>query len=438
MNSLKSIIELVKTKLSKDTVLEISWVFITQLTNVVLGFIIIKILSSMGSEDYGIYSLVLTVAALAGLFYGPLSQAFIKFYYHYLGQSLSGLFVLFNYRMLLLSFFSVLLISAAAMIFSWMFGFYSTPVFFLSAGLFIASLKLSEFFNYALNTIRKRKENSLLQAAEKILSIIVLYHLFSNSVLDVENSLLTLAMVYLFSFFLKITVFNKNIPVESQKDTSRLIEVRAKILKYMMPFILWSIAGWLQMNGERWIINGYLTTADVGIYAMMMSLVNAFVVIPNNVIVEFFTPIIFKQYSNISGIKNIVEGFIYIRLTVALIFIITVISTLIMFWFGGRLIILISDESYTVYSNLLPMLTLGSGLFLIGQAFALLGMGLNQPEKYISPKVSIGILSVILNLMLVYLIGVKGVAYTVLIVGIVYLVYIYLVNQRILNSFIKD
>ena len=40
-----------------------SWVFFGQVFSVGLGFVILKLLSGLGPENYGIYTLVLTIAA---------------------------------------------------------------------------------------------------------------------------------------------------------------------------------------------------------------------------------------------------------------------------------------------------------------------------------------------------------------------------------------
>ncbi|MDP3831813.1 MAG: hypothetical protein Q8Q47_11115, partial [Ignavibacteriaceae bacterium] len=77
-------VRLIKEKFSAQNFSEISWVVIGQILNVLLNFLIIKQLASLGTESYGIYALILTINLLMGsLLYGPATQAFIRFYYHY-------------------------------------------------------------------------------------------------------------------------------------------------------------------------------------------------------------------------------------------------------------------------------------------------------------------------------------------------------------------
>ncbi len=207
--------------------------------------------------------------------------------------------------------------------------------------------------------------------------------------------------------------------------------MKSRLFQYVYPFLIWGFSGWLQLNGEKWIINGVLSTADVGIYAVMMALVNGLVIVPNNIISDFATPIIFQQYADLNNKDNLKTGLHYIRLNILIIFVLTLFSTLITYIWGRELINLISSKGYTVYWYLLPMLCLGTGLFLTGQAQTVLGMSLNVPKKYLAPKVSIGILSIILNFINIKYFGINGVAYTVLMIGLIYVFFISFVNRKI-------
>ncbi|MBT8385955.1 MAG: hypothetical protein KJO12_00960, partial [Ignavibacteria bacterium] len=175
-------------------------------------------------------------------------------------------------------------------------------------------------------------------------------------------------------------------------------------------------------------------TVDVGIYAIMIALINAFIVVPNNIISEFTTPIIFQHYADLSDREKTNAGHDYIKLTIAVVLFISIISSGIMLIWGKELIILVSDSNYSVYWYLLPALCLGTGLFLTGQAQTILGMALNQPMKYLIPKVTIGLLSVILNLVLIKIYGLAGVAYSVLATGIIYTLFIFIINRKMIHS----
>jgi len=431
-----NIIQIIKNKVNYNSASEMGWVVLGQSINVLLGFLIIKIISKIGPEQYGVYALILTIAAVLGLFYGSFLQGFLRYYYHYeeLNRRDDIIKLMFRFVSLtLIVFLSLTVIISLA--FPLLIEQYSV-VFFLSAGLFVVASKLSEFFNSILNLIRKRKENALLQASERILMIaalllflwqqnlLLIYILFAFSCI---SFILALTKIYMFRKFVP-PVHKESSYSDSQKEIIKTVMI------YISPFLIWGIAGWFQLNGEKWIINGVLSVTDVGIYAVMMAIVNALVVIPNNIITEFATPIIFKQFADMNNKENVVTGYYYIKINMLIVLLITGISTLLTFIWGNELITLISSKEYTVYWYILPLLVLGTGLFYTGQAQTMLGLGLSKPQKYIAPKLIIGIGSLGINFFFVSFFGLTGIAYSILLIGLLYVLYITLVNRGILRT----
>jgi len=436
MKEFGNIFQIIRSKISYNSASEMGWVIFGQSINVILGFLIIKLISKVGPEQYGIYALILTIAAVLGLFYGAFLQGFLRYYYHY--EELNRrddivrlMFRFLRFTLLVFIFLTVLI----SLLFPLFVEGYSS-LFFLAAGLFVVASKLSEFFNSILNLIRKRKENALLQASERTLMIgALLLFLW-------QNDLVLLYIISAFGFIsfilalTKIFVFRKNVPANSKIEVSRKNQkdIIRTVMVYISPFLIWGAAGWFQMNGEKWIINGVLSVSDVGIYAIMMAIVNALVVIPNNIITEFATPIIFKQFADMNNRENIGTGYTYIKINMMIILIITITATLLTFFWGREIINLISSSKYSVYWYILPVLILGTGLFYTGQAQTLLGMGLSQPQKYIAPKIIIGVGSLGVNFFFIFLFGLKGISYSILVIGLLYVLYITVVNRRILRA----
>lgn len=435
MKEIREIISLLLLKVSKKSTTEITWVALGQTINLFLSFIIIKFISKIGPEQYGIYTLILTIAALLGLFYGSFLQGFLRYYYHYENLNQRSHFVLLMYRFLKITILIFIIITIITSLLSPFQDEFYSSLFLLVSGLFIIISKVSEFFNSVLNLIRKRKENSLLQALEKILMIIVVIILLSKNNLELFSILLAFGCISLFLVFIKTYTFRKYAPIKITETNQTDIQKKMirTVLIYISPFLIWAIAGWLQINGEKWIINAILSVKEVGIYAIMIAIVNALVVIPNNIINEYAAPIVFKQFADIDNKENVNTGYSYIKISTLLILIITLIATLITFLWGDKIITLVSSKNYSTYWEVLPLLALGTGLFYTGQTQTLLGLGLSKPQKYIAPKLIIGIGSVGLNLLFISYFGFLGIAYTILVIGVIYVFYISLVNKRLLK-----
>ncbi len=433
------IIFLFKQKRNDLPVSEILWVIAGHTLNVILGFVIIKILSRMGTESYGIYALIITFAALLGLiFYGPLQQGFIRFYYVYSNKGLANVYAALLFKTLLVSFIVFFLIAIVIGLLKDLLPIPFSFLFVLTASAFVIISKISETFNSLLNLLRKRKENAIIQTLEKILQVILLLVLLNQKRLLLVEVISLLLFTSIVFGILKMILFRKFLPDEKKSSSENLTngknEMRRTTAAYIIPFLIWGISGWLQSNGERWIISGLLSVSDVGIYAIMMSLVNALVAIPNNMIAEFATPIIFQQYSDLTDKIKIKTGFRYISLITLVVFILSIFSAAITFFIGKIFIELISSKSYSGYWQLLPFLCLGTGLYLTGQAQAYLGMALNLPQKYLLPKIMIGILSIVFNYIFINAFGINGIAYTILITGLLYLLHISFINKKIISE----
>ncbi len=417
---------------------EMMWVLLGQVINLLFGFGLVKIISTLGTAVFGEYSLLMTIAALLGMiFYGPVTQGFLRYYYQYENGSSANRFVRLVYN--ILTYFSLIIFSLSVLLSFYMTYSAGWKIYaFILYGLFVILLKLTEFFNSFLNLLRKRKENSILQAIEKVIIIFLLLLLLFFNEITLPGALASYCAVMISFIIIKITYLNKFLPAEEKTSTDSYTHDRKKmfsnLLTYVLPFLIWGLTGWLQLNSEKWIMAELLSTRDVGIYAVMMSLISAFIIVPNTTISDFATPIIFQKFSNLSDDSSVKAGIKNVLMSVILSVVILIFSVVITFLLGRYLILLISSPDFTVYYYLLPLLVVGAGMFYVGQTFCFLGMGLNKPKKYLFPKILVGILSPLLNFYFINFWGINGVAYSTLMIGFIYLVHISLINLSLLKE----
>lgn len=442
MKIFSQLIELIKQKIKSDSAPEFYWLISGQLLSVLLGFINIKILSKLGPSDYGLYALIITISTLlVQIYYGPIQQGFLRFYYYYFNLNQAKIYINLLYRILFISSVSLISITLiATFIIKSHYAF--TSLFIIFIGGFVIIQRTSLFFNSLLNLIRKRKENTLISISSKVTMIILFYVFYIKGMFNLERVIILSFIVECIFCVLKIFIFNKYVPEANSELDNNLNHYRKEMLKktfqYTLPFLIWGFTGWLQSNGEKWIINEVLTIYDVGIYALMITLVNALISVPISIITEFFSPIIFQNYSDFNNYLNIKKGYQYIRYTIILTYVITIVSVITTILFGKYMIILISSEEYAIYWYILPISCLGMGLFLVGQAQAFIGMVHNLPQAYLSPKILVGALSVLLNFLAIKIFGILGAALSTLIIGLVYVTYINIINKKIIKMFISS
>jgi O-antigen/teichoic acid export membrane protein len=291
-----------------------------------------------------------------------------------------------------------------------------------------------------LNAMRLRREAALLQIAERVLIIVLLYALLANFQRRASSVMIALGIASALAVTIRLYIYLRALPgVSGDKlERNHLLkenyrEMYVNMLRYSSPFLVWGALSWLQSNGERWVINGMLTAADVGRYGLAANIVNSSAVVLFNILTQFITPIIFDKFSNEShGRTN--EGIGLIRLYGWCTFVLFAFTALMLFLFGEQLIRLLSTDAFVVDSSLLAVLTLGIGMFYIGQAQATVGLALKMPTAYIGVKVASAVLSIAFYLAGCYWNGVIGIAMAILIVNSIYFVLTVNVNRSLLHS----
>lgn len=434
----------VKQLLAKPTSSEIGWLISGQALAIILGFISMKLLTSMGTAEFGKYSLVLSIAAFVSIiFYGPAEQGFIRFYYHYANKGKSRTFIGLFYTFLLqigLAFLAVTLLSIFLNLFV---KTSQTSLGILIIGLYTISSCSSNLHNSMLNLLRKRKTNAILQVLERSLTILFLYIVTLFFKLTAYASFLAISIMLSVVLWIKIRVLSKSIPndlpaqnwLERNNDKKEILNV---IATFAFPFAIWGLSGWVQSNSERWIIAQYLSTSDVGIFSIMAILASYLVAIPSGIISQFMQPIIYENMLSINDVAKRARGKIFFNYFIFFVSALTVFSTLFAVLFGKFTILLISSEAFVTYWYVLPLLCLGMGLFNIAQALTTLGLLGNVPKIYLWPKITTAGFSLLSNIFLVSKMGILGIAISICISSTLYLLGIVYANSKLKQPLIKS
>lgn len=420
--------EFIKQKLTNENRTEINWFIVGQVFNAILNLLIVKLLSALGKEEFGKYTLILTVSALFNLVLnGPLTQTVSRFYYFYKNEERESILIDF-----LNKYFAFLLPIILAVLLITILFWDADPLLIIFSTVFIVGSELSRMFNALLNTIRKRKLNSLYQLLEKTILVIVILlivYLFQEGL---ENYLLYSGIFLLFLSLIKFKSFISNGFDTKIKQKFVFDDLKNKFLPYAFPFLVWGLAGWLQTNGEKWIIDLNLGTDTLGIYGMMFVIASSLVIYPNNFLNEFFTPIIFEKYGSKDPDKfKEAEKYLYIAFFISVS--VLLFALFITLFAGESLIILLSNSEFSGLSFMLPYICIGVGFFYSGQVLTILGLAAGKPQIYIVPKILSGLISLLLSFYFSFKFGLEGVVFAVLISGVYYLIHIFYLNKRVLK-----
>lgn len=415
------------------------WVTAGQFFNVLLSFVIIKQISSIGTEGYGIYALIVSAMQLSGhLLYGPGVQSFLRFYYHFYDKGSSRSLVSVIYKFILYSGGAILLVGLIAAGANEIIDLSLTWLIITLWAVYTISYKTNEFFSMSLNMLRRRKRNTIFLISEKLVNILLLWTAHKYFTFDVTTVVIILiftsltfsVMKYLIFTRLAINKIESPFPNKHTRD-----EVKRTLIKYAVPFVLWGLAGWIQLHSEKWILANFLTTSDVGIYALMMSLVSGLIIIPGTIINDFSTPIIYQCFSDLNDKEKLKRGHFYINLMIYVVVALSIFASIITALFGKEMLYLISSESFTAFWYLLPLLCLGKGLFQITLAMSNIALAMNLPQRYVVPKILTGIIAIALNTIFVIYYGIAGIAYSSIAINVFGILYIWIINKKIMTEF---
>ncbi len=383
----------IRSALNRKNIAEFSWTGIGQVGSILLGILTIKIITSTGPEAYGGFVLATSVTGMLSMaFFGPMEQGFVRHYFDF-SRDPGRRFVFLSLlnKTLLVAFLGFLALGAVAVLIMDQ----QTEIglsFLTAAGLMVVVTAASVPIAGMLNAFRLRREVALTQLGEKILTLGLLGGMVLAGAVTIPRVMACIALSAACWFFVRFKVYGKSaangvsalVAQEERNDLVRAI-VR-QVTSYSIPFVGWGFISWIQMSGERWIMGGLLSTSDVGRYGLGAALIQSSAVVAFNVMAQYVTPIIYEKYSD-PDLQIRQRGLRIIQLCGWVTMGIFAVSGLLFYFAGAEIIRLISNRDFLLEPELLLGLTIGVGLFYVGQMMTTAGLAAQQPRIYMVPKI---------------------------------------------------
>ncbi len=396
----------------KRVALEGSWLVAGQVATIVGTLALVRVLTQyLSPAQYGQLALVLTVHALINqLITGGLSGGITRFYSIALEENDIQNYIIASVKLFLNAIiFSFLL---GAVVLAYLFYLNEQQYVLQIAAVVIFSILngISITLNGILNIIRKRAAVAIHTAAEawlRIAIIIALLYFFRPSVFAVvaAYSFASLIVVVSQFFLLKkaLAAQLSKTTLNSQQDWAR------NIWKFTMPFSLWGLFTWGQQASDRWAMEHFSTTFDVGQYVVVYQLGFVPVGIITSVVLSYLIPIFYQRYG--SGKDVILTASVH-RLTkiiTALCLIATAVGFLITFFLHEWLFNLLVAKSFRSASRFLPWVVLAGGFFAAGQLLSLKFLSELRSSVMIVQKIATAVVGIMLNIYGAWRFGIAGV-----------------------------
>lgn len=193
---------------------------------------------------------------------------------------------------------------------------------------------------------------------------------------------------------------------------------------YAWPFSTWGMFTWAQSSSDRWALQVFSMTGDVGLYAVLYQLGFYPIVMLSNLMMQFISPIFFEHAGSGSSQSRMKRTHHLNNLLILGSVAFTVLATILAFLLHNQLFLVVVAPEYREVSSLLPWLVLSGGLFASGQSASLLLMTDLNSQGLIIPKVSTALLGVVLNFAGAYWGGIQGVVFSSVVYSLLHLLWI--------------
>ena len=386
---------------------EAGWVFAGQLLSLVGTLVGVRILTEYLSPSvYGTLGLSLTVAALFNeVIIGGLIGAFTRFYsISAKADDIHG--YLHGVRLLLMVAAAIavsLLLVVTPLLLSGYDGLTFTVGLVIT--LFAVLFGTGAALNAVLNGARKRSVvalNSVIDAWLKIGLAVLAIHLFGASASSVLAA---------YAVSLSLVLVHQIYRVRQLRSSSHTLGQRKwarEMLLFAWPASVWGVFTWGQQVADRWSLQTFYSTAEVGLYSVVLQLGYFPMTLLMGMLGTFLTPIFFQKTDDqLKQFSQEQNNWWYI-VTVSGVGV-SVFAALAAYLLQDLVFQLFVSVQFQSVSNYLPIMVLAGGLFGTG---SLLSVRLMSHMKMIQlAKVMVGtsIFGIILILTLTASYGLIGV-----------------------------
>jgi len=260
----------------------------------------------------------------------------------------------------------------------------------------------------------------------KILLVLVVFLLLGKSSVAV---LISFILSLLFVTGSQLIFIRRLIPQQCTHTEDNIPWTR-RMWTYAWPFSAWGIFTWLQLSSDRWALEAFTTTHEVGLYYVLFQLGYTPISIATGMLVSFLGPILYQRSGDATDSdRNAAVHLLTWRITLISLCI-TLIVFAIVFALHGWIFELFVATEYQFVSYLLPWMVLAGGFFASGQILALKLMTDMKPQSMTSVKIITALLGVLLNVYLASVAGLAGIVGSLVAFSVIYLAWMVCIAFR--------
>ncbi len=223
--------------------------------------------------------------------------------------------------------------------------------------------------------------------------------------------------------------FRKTVP-RSAAAANKESGWQEQIWKYSWPFGAWGIFSWAQQASDRWALELFGTTQEVGLYAALFQLGYYPMSMVTGMAMQFLGPIFYQRAGDASDSRRNENVSKLSRRLTALTLALTGAVFLVALLFHAQIFRILVAKEYAAVSYLLPWMLLAGGIFTAGQTIALDLMSKMKTRTMVAAKIATSTLGIIFNFAGAYFFGIKGIVVAIVLFSVLYSVWLAAISMR--------
>ena len=389
-------------------------------------FLVYILTNNLSPEEYGILTLAMTFSIVINqLLIGPLGAGSTRFLAAAIEHKESSRYisVIFNFLkkiniiIFILGLILIIVLYTLNIEKDWIYIIFLMILFTIISGYY-------SIFNGFFLALKKQLSTSIHQALESwlkaIFAFLCIYIFGDTGLIAVIGYILGMIILAVS----QVLLFNN---VKLEKENSNNEEWDKKVFNYSYPFMIWGIFTAIHLISDRWVLQIYSSTAEVGMYSVVYQLGYFPVILLISVLVQVITPHFFQMAgigvdkNRMLKIRQTQKYLIFIPLTL------TLFISIALFLLEEVIFDYIVATEYHSVSYLLPYMAIAAGVFATGQTLTLILQSESESSMLIKPKIGTAILGVLLNVVGGILFGIDGIVCAMILYSLIYLIWISLI-----------
>lgn len=212
--------------------------------------------------------------------------------------------------------------------------------------------------------------------------------------------------------------------VQADAGNQSATDWHRQIQDYARPFLFFALFTWANVSSDRWALQHFAGTREVGLYAAAFMLGYSPMSTIAAVLVQLAAPVIYQSSSRADPAQALRLAKRQCDLLAGAIIATTALAWLIAFCFHERIFGIFIAKDYQSASPLMPWMILAGGIFSAGEAAAVFLNSAMRTHLQIAPKIITALIGIALNVLAAQSFGAEGVVFSVLAFSILYFLWL--------------